>query len=73
MDTIHLQGIGEVKAKRAGDLIVGDILSWNHSPRSYEVVDIQPCGKKSIYMTEKSLTTGKVNTRRMLKTRLVAA
>lgn len=73
MTTINLQGLGKVKAKPASELRVGDVLSWNYSPRCSEVVAIEPCGKKSLYVTERSRKTGAEYKRRLLKSRLVAA
>ena len=69
--TIHLQGIGKVLAKPAGDLAVGDTTTWNYGYR-YTVVAVEPCGAKSIYLTEQA-ADGRTFTRRMSRTRLVAA
>jgi uncharacterized protein (DUF2147 family) len=69
---IHLQGIGKAPAKTAGELEVGDILTWNYGYR-YEVVAVTPCGKQSIRVTERSLKDGKEYTRTMRTSRLVSA
>ncbi len=69
--SVHLQGIGRVTAKPAGEIRVGDDLYWNYGIR-YTVVAVEPCGTKSVNVTERS-ADGKQYTRRMLKTRLVAA
>ncbi len=71
--TIHLQGIGKVPAMTAGELEVGDILSWNYGHRCSEVIDIVEISEKSIIMTERMFKDGKEYPRRMMKKRLVAA
>jgi hypothetical protein len=73
MHTIHLQGIGRVKGKPAGELKVGDILSWNNSPAGYEVVEIRNISDKSIEITERNRDTGEEFKRRLLKSRIVAS
>lgn len=73
MATIHLQGIGNVKAKPAGELKVGDILSWNYSPEGYEVIDIKEVSPKSIRITEQNRETGSTFSRLLAKKRLVAS
>ena len=73
MTMIHLQGIGKVAAKPAGELIVGDILSWNYTYKGFEVVSIAPRGKKSISIVERCIADGKEYTRNLLKSRQVAA
>ena len=73
MTTIHLQGIGKVAAKPSGELACGDILSWNHTYKAFEVVSIVPRGKKSISIVERCIADGKEYTRNLLKTRMVAA
>ena len=69
--TIHLQGIGNALAKTAGELQVGDTLTWNYGYQ-YTVVSIEPCGAKSVKVVEEN-AKGQRFTRRMLRTRLVAA
>ena len=71
MNTLHLQGIGKVAAKPAGEIRVGDTLTWNYGYR-YTVTAVESCGSKSVKVTERS-ATGQQYTRRMLRTRLVAA
>lgn len=70
--TLHLQGIGKCSAKAAGDVRVGDTLTWNYGYQ-YEVVAVEPCGKQSVRVTERSKDNGKEYTRTMRKTRLVVA
>ena len=69
---MHLQGIGDYPAIPAGDLVVGDVLTWNYGYR-YEITSITPCGKQSVKVTEKSLADGTEYTRTMRRTRLVVA
>lgn len=69
---MHLQGIGDYPAIPAGELIVGDIITWNYGHR-YEITTITPCGNLSIKVTERALKDGQEYTRTMRKTRLVVA
>lgn len=62
METIHLQGIGEAKAKRAGDLKPGDKLLYNGSWTEYEVLQVKQTGK-SVVISERNTKTGQVFSR----------
>ena len=68
--TIHLQSIGRVAAKPAGELQVGDVMMWNFSYTS-TVVDITPRGKTQI-VVHTQRDNDSTYTRVMSKTRLVA-
>ena len=72
MTTMNLIGFGRCAAKPAGDLQVGDTLTWNYGYQ-YRVVSIEQAGAKSIRIVEESVTNGKQFTRRLLKSRLVVA
>lgn len=70
MNTIHLQGIGRVTARPAGELNVGDVTIWNYGYR--EVVEsITPTGKQSVTVVIRNAKTGEAFTRTMRRTRLV--
>lgn len=68
--TIHLQSIGAVPAKPAGELTVGDRIMWNFGYVSTvtDVIDITPA-----FVLVIMTSNGVSHTRRMKKTRLVAA
>lgn len=70
---IHLQGLGKVPAILARELKPGDILSWNQSPDSYQVVDVKEVSKQFLSVTQKHLSSGKTYETRMKKDKLVAA
>ena len=72
MQTIHLQGLGSVEAKRADELIVGDLLHYNYTWGQYVVASLERKGK-SILITERNVKTGQTHTRRRLATTLVGA
>ncbi len=67
--TLHLQGIGKVPAKPAGDLRSGDTLVWNYGKTS-RVVSVKPVGKQSIEVVEE-YDGGKRFARLFRRTRLV--
>lgn len=71
--SIHLQGLGLLPAKPASELAIGDVLSWNYSPMCSEVVAIEPFGKQSLKIHEKSRSDGKVYIRLIRKSKLIAA
>ncbi|RMB04984.1 hypothetical protein BXY39_2559 [Eilatimonas milleporae] len=71
--TIHPQGIGKLPAIPAGDLKVGDILSWNNAPDACTITRIVRETEKSIWIIERERKTGKDYKRRLPKKRLVAA
>lgn len=71
METMHLQGIGEVPAKPAGELKVGDQLMWNYGTTS-TVVSVKPCGTQSIEVVEE-YDGGKRYNRTFRRHRLVYA
>lgn len=73
MQYMHLQGIGRVPAKPAADLKVGDILSWNYSALSYEVVAIEVTSAQFLTITERNRKTGAEYRRRIRRTTLVCA
>lgn len=68
--TVHLQGIGLVRAIPAEQLQVGTRMVWNYGYVS-EVVAIEPKGKLSLSVTERSERSGELFTRTFRKTRLV--
>lgn len=76
-DTIHLQGIGRVPAKLAGNVVVGDILVWNYGYTS-RVLSIRQASPCFIELTilevgpGHSEAEGKQFTRRLKIDRLVA-
>lgn len=69
--TIHLQAIGRVAAKPAGELQVGDVIKWNFGYLS-PVIKIEPRGKMMITVYTQSNDGDTVYMRAMNKTRLVA-
>ena len=70
--TMNLIGIGRCAAKPAGELEVGDVITWNYGYR-YEVVRIAPAGEQSVRIVERSLADGKEFTRVLRRNRLVVA
>lgn len=72
MRTIHLQGLGEVDAVPVEVLTPGTLLAWNSSYGEYEVVGVEQVSAKFVALTERSVKTGEVFTRRMKIGRLVA-
>lgn len=72
---IQLQGLGWVPAIPAGDLEIGDILSWNNAPDSMEVTGIKEASEHYVVinMVYRDDPTGKVWSRRLKKDRLVGA
>jgi hypothetical protein len=67
---VYLQGIGDVEAKLAGDIQVGDIESRNCSYRSYRVVSLDRQTAKTIWYTVENINTGEIFTVRRSKTSL---
>jgi hypothetical protein len=72
-NAIHLMGMGLMPAKPAAELKVGDVLSWNYTPKCSEVVAIEPWGKQGLKIHEKCFSNGKVYIRLVRKTKLIAA
>lgn len=72
MDTI-LQGIGLCAAIPAEQLEPGMLLSWNYSPLSYEVVSVELTTPHYMQIVERNVETGHEHTRKLKRTRLVAA
>jgi hypothetical protein len=72
-NSIHLQGIGRVPAIPARDIKPGMILSWNASPRAYEVISIKDVSHHFVEVKERNRSTGQEFTRKLKKSRLVAA
>jgi hypothetical protein len=68
--TIHLQAIGRVAAKPAGELLLGDVIMWNFGYTS-KVVDITTRGTTQI-VVHTQRDNDSTYTRVMNKTRLVA-
>lgn len=66
---LHLQGVGKVLAKPAGDLHRGDTLMWNYGTTS-TVVSVRPVGAKSVEVVEE-YGTGHRYTRTFRRDRLV--
>jgi hypothetical protein len=71
MSSVHLQGIGQVAAKPANTIKVGEVLHWNHGYSS-DVVEIEELSKCYLLFHLKSRADGVIRTRRMKKSRLVA-
>lgn len=70
--TIHLHGIGKMPARPARELRVGDRLMWNYG-HTYTVVAIRPSPSgKTLELEERNDRDGKVYTRRLGASRLVA-
>lgn len=67
----HLQGIGNVVAKPAGEFKVGDLTCWNYG-YTYEVVATEPKGKKSCALTLRNVETGEEWVRVCRLNRLIA-
>lgn len=70
-DSIHLQGVGRVKAMPASQLEVGMRLMWNGGSTS-DVMRIRDVSPAFLGIVERDTRTGKDYTRRLKKTRLVA-
>jgi len=70
MRTIHLQGIGEVKANPASDIKVGDILIWNYGGLE-KVKEIRKSKTgKTMYLTVEIEVLGdKKETERTIRTK----
>ena len=69
---MRLQGLyRNFKEIKASDVRPGLVLAWNYGYTS-EVLSVEKCGKKSIYVTTKCLQGGTVNTRRFLLNRVLA-
>lgn len=69
---MKLQGLyGEQQEIKAEDVKIGTILKWNYGYTS-EVIDIQPCGKQSVYITTKQTVNDYIGTRRFNKKRILA-
>jgi hypothetical protein len=68
--TVHLQGVGDVPAKTAGEIQVGDKLLYNYR-YEYTVTAVRYVTKCLIEIDETN-PTGRSFTRRLKKTRLVA-
>lgn len=66
---MHLQGIGKVRAKPAGELRKGDRLTWNYGQTS-TVVSVRPVGAQSVEVVEE-YGNGKRYNRTFRRTRLV--
>lgn len=69
MNTTHLQGIGSVSAKPAGEFKVGEYMAWNYGHRSKITAIISET--KEFRTFELTCSDG-VFERRLKKTRLVA-
>lgn len=69
--TLHLQGIGKVPAKPAGELHKGDVLMWNYGYTS-TVVSVTPKGRQSVEVVEE-YDGGKRYVRIFRRSRLVYA
>lgn len=69
---IHLQGIGKVKAKPAGNFKVGEKALWNYGYTS-TIKNIQPVGKTGNFhnWTTQEDKSGGIYQRRVRKDRLV--
>ena len=69
---MKLQGLyGEQKEIKAKDVVIGTILKWNFGYTS-KVIEIEPCGKQSVYLTTKSLQNGYIGKRRFNLNRTLA-
>ena len=68
METIRLQAIGYAKAKRAGELQVGDVTVWNYGATEKLIEKVKETAKT---VTFKVLINGRTFERRMNKDRLV--
>ena len=72
-NTIQLQGLGTLRAKPASQILVGDLLSFNHQPSAYAVTSIAPAGKTQVAVSMRKIDTGVEYTRRFKSSALVAA
>lgn len=70
MSSIHLQGIGRVKAKPAQEFRVGDYMGWDYGGVSKVVGIAKETAKTITFLV--LCSDGQVYERRMKKTRLVA-
>ena len=70
--TMNLIGIGRCAARPAGELEVGDIITWNYGYR-YEVISIEPAGKQSVRIVERRVNGYQESTRVLRRNRLVVA
>jgi len=71
MQTVHLQGIGEVPAVPAGELEVGDVTLWNSGVKE-TILSIEPSKSGKTFTAEIETPSGYRGTRRLSVTRLVA-
>ena len=71
--TIYLQGLGNIAGKPAGDLKIGDVLSWNNAPLCSTVTKILRETAAFIWIEETSKHDGKTYERKIKKDRIVAA
>ena len=67
--TTHLQGIGDVKAKPAGEIALGDRLMWNYGATSTVTAIVKETAQQ--ITIEEKCESGTYQ-RRMGKSRLVA-
>ncbi len=71
-NAMHLQGIGSVTSIPASQLQVGMRLMWNYG-YTYNVLSVREKSAHSLEIVEQSTIDGKEWTRRLKKTRQVAA
>jgi hypothetical protein len=69
MQTVHLQGIGQVQAKPAADIKPGDVLMWNFGYTSTVLALLSETAKSMVIQTR---CEGGIFQRRLMKSRLVA-
>lgn len=71
MQTIWLQGVGEVPAIPAGELKVGDVTRWNFG-QTETILSIEPSKSGKTFVAQIETPSGWQGTRRLSVTRLVA-
>jgi hypothetical protein len=69
--TVYRIGLGQCAAQPVKTLVAGDILVWNYAYQ-YEVISVWQKSKTMWAITERSINNGKVYTRHMKGTSLVA-
>lgn len=69
MQTINLQGIGQMMAVPAANIKPGDVLMWNYGYTSTVLAILSETSKSMVIKTR---CEGGIFTRRLMKTRLVA-
>lgn len=71
MTQTRLQGVGMTDAKTAAEFRKGELIKWNFGYKS-EILEIEPCGTKCLYITTKGIDSGYISRNRYAKDTLLA-